>query len=58
MLIHYILEGGVDIFVRETPLILDITTAKHRVYWKRFIDIYLWVLGKGSALDSLRRINI
>lgn len=53
------LEGEADItFVKETLLILDITAAKHRVYWKRFIDIYLWMLGKGSALDSLRRINI
>lgn len=39
--------------MKETPLMLNIRKANHRVHWKRFIDIYLWMLGKGSALDSL-----
>lgn len=31
----------------------DMTMTEHRVYRKRFIEIYIWMLGKGSARDNL-----
>lgn len=29
------------------------TYTEHRVYRKRFIEIYIWMLRKGSARDDL-----
>jgi len=33
--------------------VCDMTKTEHRVYRKRFIEIYIWMPRKGSARDSL-----
>lgn len=43
---------------RESPLMPDTIKPEHRVHRKQFIEIYLWMLRKGSAYINIWRATV